>query len=259
MKAESFNVSNMLALGIDIGGSGIKGSLVDISKGKLVSGKVRIPTPKPATDEAVVATVKQIIRELGYTKGPVGIGFPGVIRNNRIQSAVNLHDSMVGVNFAEALSDVVTGPVRVLNDADAAGFAEMEFGQGQKFRESGSVLMLTVGTGIGTVMFTNGHLMPNLELGHIEFKGKQAETIVSERARIKKKMSWKAWGKLFNEFLGYLEFLVQPDLIILGGGGVKKPDLFSKYIDIETPWELARSRNKAGMIGAAFAASKKDL
>lgn len=249
----------MLALGIDIGGSGIKGSLVDTSQGKLVSDKVRIPTPKPATAGEVIKTVKQVIKELKYKKGPVGIGFPGVIREDTIQSAVNLHDSLVGINFSNELNRTVDGPVCVLNDADAAGFAEMKFGQGKRFKKSGSVLMLTVGTGIGTVMFANGRLVPNLELGHIEFKGKQAETIVSERARIDNEMSWEEWGKLFNEFLTYLEFLLQPNLIILGGGGVKEPELFKDYIDIKTPWVSADLRNKAGMIGAASAASFKKL
>ena len=249
----------MLALGIDIGGSGIKGAVINTSKGKLDSDKIRIPTPKPATAEAVTRTVKRLIKELKVKKCPVGIGFPGVIRDNTIHSAVNLHDSLVGVNFAKELSKSVDGTIRVLNDADAAGFAEMRFGQGRPYRKSGSVLMRTGGTGIGTVMFSNGHLVPNLELGHIEFKGKQAETIVSERARIEQDMSWEEWGKLFNEFLAYLEFLLQPSVIILGGGGVKNPELFKEYITIGTPWVSAHSRNKAGMIGAAYAASLKKL
>jgi polyphosphate glucokinase len=240
---------DMLALGIDIGGSGIKGAIVDTETGNLVSDRVRISTPTPSNADAVVATIRQLINELRFENGPVGIGFPGVIRENTIYTAANLEKRLSGMNL---------GPVRVINDADAAGFAEMEFGAGKPHRHSGTVLMLTIGTGIGTVLFTNGHLVPNLELGHIEFKKKHAESYVSERARIRKEMSWKKWGKRFGSFLLYLEHLLQPDLIILGGGGVKKPNLFNEYIDIETPWELAGTGNKAGIIGAALAACETE-
>ena len=248
----------MLALGIDIGGSGIKGAIVDTETGNLVSDRVRIPTPQPSNADAVVATVRQLINELRFENGPVGIGFPGVIRANTIYTAANLEKCLIGVNLEKRLSGMNLGPVRVINDADAAGFAEMEFGAGKSHRHSGTVLMLTIGTGIGTVLFTNGHLVPNLELGHIEFKKKHAESYVSERARIRKELSWEKWGKRFGSFLLYLEHLLQPDLIILGGGGVKKPKLFDEYIDIETPWELASSGNKAGIIGAALAACETE-
>ena len=244
----------MLALGIDIGGSGIKGAIVDTGKGKLASDKIRIPTPQPANAQAVISTVRRLIMELGYKSGPVGIGFPGVIRHNTIFTAANLEKCLIGVNFERELADMEVGPVRIINDADAAGFAEMAFGAGKGHRSSGTVLMLTVGTGIGAVMFTNGHLVPNLEFGHIEFEKKHAESHVSERARIKKELSWSKWGKRFGRFLAYLELLVQPDLIILGGGGVKKPKAFAEYIDIDTPWVIASYGNKAGIIGAALAA-----
>jgi len=247
----------MLALGIDIGGSGIKGAIVDTDNGKLVSERIRISTPKPACAEAVIDTVRQVVAQSAFEAGPVGIGFPGVIRRNQIFTAANLEKCLVGVNFQKELSDMNIGKVRVINDADAAGFAEMAFGAGRRHSDSGTVLMLTVGTGIGTVMFSNGHLVPNLEFGHVEFENKNAESRVSERARIRKELSWSKWGKRFNRFLQYLEQLTQPDLIILGGGGVKNPKAFVKYIDIQTPWEFARYGNKAGMIGAALAASKE--
>ena len=247
----------MLALGIDIGGSGIKGAIVDSATGDLVSERIRVATPVPAHADAVIETVRDLIRQLGFKDGPVGIGFPGVIRNNTILTAANLEDSLIGVNFNKELSDMGFKTVRVVNDADAAGFAEMEFGAGKPHRRSGTVLMLTIGTGIGSVLFTNGHLLPNLELGHIEFEKKNAESRVSERARIRKDLSWSKWGKRFCRYLKYVDSIVQPDLIILGGGGVKKIKSFGKYLDIETPWVLASSKNKAGIIGAALAACQQ--
>lgn len=247
----------MLALGIDIGGSGIKGAIVDTEKGCLVSDRIRIPTPVPAHAGDVIKTVREVIAASGFNNGSVGIGFPGVIRQNTILTAANLEDSLIGVNFDKELSDMGFKSVRVINDADAAGFAEMEFGAGKSHRHSGTVLMLTVGTGIGSVLFTNGQLLPNLELGHIQFEKKNAESRVSERARIRKELSWPKWGKRFCRYLRYVESIIQPDLIILGGGGVKKPEAFSEYIDIDTPWVLASSGNKAGIIGAALASCWK--
>jgi polyphosphate glucokinase len=245
----------MLSLGIDIGGSGIKGAVVDVVKGELVSERVRIATPGQASADETLAIIKDIIGQVGWKKGPVGIGFPGVIRANRICTSVNLSDDLVGVQLAELLKGVVSGPVKVLNDADSAGHAEMRYGAGRPYLESGTVLLVTVGTGIGTVMFTGGVLVPNLELGHIEYKGRDAENFVSERVRKVEDLSWKRWGKRFNGFLKHLEFILQPDFIILGGGGVKKPEKFRDHITIETPWMLAETGNLAGIIGAAYAAA----
>ncbi|MGC9451001.1 MAG: polyphosphate--glucose phosphotransferase [Oceanipulchritudo sp.] len=245
----------MQALGIDIGGSGIKGAVVDVANGELVTERIRISTPREAHAPAVLEILHELIRKLGWKAGPVGIGFPGVIRENRICTAVNLHESLVGVNLAQELKDLPGGPVKVINDADAAGVAEMRFGAGRPCSQSGTVLLLTVGTGIGAVLFTNGVLVPNLELGHLEYRGRNAESYVAERARKEEGLSWKQWGKRFNGFLAHLEFVLQPDLIILGGGGVKKPEKFREQIKITTPWTIAASGNRAGLIGAALAAT----
>lgn len=246
----------MLAMGIDIGGSGIKGAIIDTVKGTLASERIRIPTPDHSKADVLVGILHDLLGQFEWTQGPVGIGFPGVIRHNVIHTAANLHDSLVGVNLAEALKSSVSGPVRVLNDADAAGVAEMRYGEGLPYAKEGTVLLLTIGTGIGTVIFTNGVLYPNTEFGHIQFMGSEAEHYVSERVRKAEDLSWKRWSKRFNDFLEYMELLLQPDLIILGGGGVKKAEKFSPHLSICTPWVLASSGNRAGMIGAALAASE---
>lgn len=244
----------MLALGIDIGGSGIKGAVVDSETGAFVSERVRIPTPAPATAEAVLDTLRTLISELGFKEGPVGVGFPGVIRHGTIETAANLEKCLIGLNLAKALGDMEFNQVRVLNDADAAGFAEVELGAGRPYVEEGTVFVLTVGTGIGTALFVDGTLVPNLELGHIEFKKRHAESYLSERARKREAISWKEWGIRFNGFLGYMEDLLRPDLIILGGGGVKNPDNFEQYLNTRTPVEFAKAGNRAGIIGAALSA-----
>lgn len=245
----------MLALGIDIGGSGIKAAIVDLDKGELVSERIRVATPEVAEVAEVLRILRSLLKELDWKSGPVGIGFPGVIRDNRICTAVNLHDSLVGLQLAEKLKDAVSGPIHVVNDADAAGYAEMRFGAGRPYANAGTVLLLTIGTGIGSVIFSSGVLVPNLEIGHIEYKGRDAESYVSERVRKEDDLSWKRWGKRFNGFLSHLEFILQPDFIILGGGGVKKPEKFEKYITLKTPWKIAQSGNLAGIIGAAYAAT----
>ena len=251
------NLDSMLALGIDIGGSGIKGAVVDIASGKFVSERIRIPTPAHPLPEDVTRILGEIVRELKFKEGPIGIGFPGVIRDNRICTAVNLHESLVGFSLTGPLAELGFNRVCVLNDADAAGIAEMEFGAGKPFLARGTVLMITVGTGLGTVMFANGQLVPNLELGHVEYNGHHAESYCSERARIEGGLDWETWGRRFNGFLVYLERLLQPDLIILGGGGVKNPELFEGYLDLQTTWLLAVAGNRAGIIGAAYAASSQ--
>jgi polyphosphate glucokinase len=205
----------------------------------------------------IIPIIRQLIEQLEWKRGPVGIGFPGVIHRQIIHTAANLHDSLIGTNLAEVFKEVVDGPIRVLNDADAAGFSEMRYGAGKPYAESGTVLLVAVGTGIGTVLFSDGVLVPNLELGHVEFRGKNAESQVSEFARKTQDLSWKKWGKLLNEYLQYIEFLLQPDFLILGGGGVKKTEKFVEYLDLKTPWTFAKSGNRAGIIGAAAAAAGK--
>ena len=246
----------MLALGIDVGGSGIKGAIVDTAKGTMVTERVRIPTPADAPARHLVGILHDLAATLDWKKGPIGIGFPGVIRGGTVCTAVNLDKSLVGLNLPEALADLKGCPVRVLNDADSAGVSEMRFGAGRPHARSGTVLLLTIGTGIGTVLFSDGKLVPNLEIGHIEFHGRHAESYLSERTRKAQDLSWKTWGRRLNGFLGYLGFLLQPDLIILGGGGVKKADKFTKHIDAPVKWTLAEFGNNAGIIGAAIAAAE---
>ncbi len=247
----------MLALGIDIGGSGIKGAVVDTECGSLVSDRMRVPTPRDLSPEALAGILHNLFSDLDWKKGPVGIGFPGVIRGNTIFTAANLDKRLVGLNLEEVLDGLGSAPVRVLNDADAAGFAEMEFGAGLPYRKQGTVLLLTVGTGIGTVMFVDGVLVPNLELGHVEFNGAEAEHLVSERTRKHEDLSWKRWAKRFSGYLEYLERLLNPDVIILGGGGVSKVGKFEKHLSIQTPWVMANNGNRAGIIGAALAAASR--
>ena len=249
----------MLSLGIDVGGSGVKGAVVDTDKGLLVTDRLRYPTPPGADASTVVDLIQQLIRDLGWNSGPVGIGFPGVVRQETICTAANFDGSLVGVHLGQRLAEFVNGPIRVINDADAAGCAEMLFGAGRGYLDRGTVLLITVGTGVGTVMFTRGVLVPNLELGHVEYKGNNAESFVSERTRKAEDLSWKRWASRFNGYLHYLEFLLQPDFIILGGGGVKKPEKFQDQITIRTPWALAEYGNRAGIVGAALAAVGKGV
>ena len=243
----------MQALGIDIGGSGIKGAVVDTRTGEFVTPRFRIATPQPPVAEAVIRTVKKVISKSGYRGSLLGIGFPGVIRQNLIETAVNLHQSLVGINLADHMGTSGFKRVAVINDADAAGIAEVQLGSARDLRK-GTVLMLTVGTGIGSALFIDGKLVPNMEIGHIEYAGQEAESYISERARLQQEWTWEEWGTRFNGYLEYLEHLLQPDLIILGGGGVKYPARFRRYIHPRTPWKLAHFGNKAGIIGAALAA-----
>jgi polyphosphate glucokinase len=246
----------MLALGIDIGGSGIKAAVVDCASGGFASERVRVVTPEKPGRERLLAAMLQLMKQLDWHGGPVGVGFPGVVRRGTIRTAVNLSNELLDWDMAAAVAGLSGGPVAVLNDADAAGVAEMRFGAGRKLQHEGKVLLITVGTGLGTVLFCDGMLVPNLELGHLEYRGASAELSVSERARKQQELGWKRWGGLLNGYLRHIEFLVQPDLIILGGGGVKKPERFIESIQLSSAWEFAHYGNRAGIIGAALAAAQ---
>jgi polyphosphate glucokinase len=243
----------MQILGIDIGGSGVKGAPVDLINGKLATDRFRIPTPQPSKPEPVAKVVAQIARHFDWN-GPIGCTFPAIISHGVIKSAANVDQGWIGVN-APALFRETTGcPVRVLNDADAAGVAEIEFGAGRG--RMGTVIMLTLGTGIGSAVFVDGILVPNTEFGHIEVRGKDAEHRASDRIRKEEDLSWKAWAKRLNEFLNRMEFLFSPDLFIIGGGVSKKHEKFFKYLDLETEIVPAQLRNEAGIVGAAMAAKE---
>jgi polyphosphate glucokinase len=238
-------------LGIDIGGTGIKGALVDTEKGELVVERFRIDTPQPATPNAVAATVAEIVKHFNY-QGTVGCTFPAVVRHGIVYSAANVDKTWIETN-ADKLFEEATGcPVHVMNDADAAGVAEMAFGAGKGHK--GVVFMLTFGTGIGTALFTNGVLVPNTELGHMELEGKEVEPRMSEKAREVLDLSWSKWARRVTKYLNYLERLFSPDLFIIGGGLSKKSDKFFPLLEIKTPIVTAQLLNEAGIVGAAYVA-----
>ncbi|HZD56132.1 MAG TPA: ROK family protein [Anaerolineales bacterium] len=241
----------MEILGIDIGGSGIKGAPVDTETGALLAPRYRIRTPRPAKPRPVAKTVAEIAKHFDW-QGPIGCGFPAVVQRGVTLTAANVHDKWIGED-AEALLTEQTGcPVRMINDADAAGLAEMAFGAGQG--RLGTVVIITIGTGLGTALFTNGQLVPNTEFGHIEIKGKDAEKRASDATRKRKNLSWKKWSKRLDEYLRTMESLVWPDLIILGGGVSKKHEKFIPRLSVQAEVVPAQLLNEAGIVGAALAA-----
>ncbi|NJN65746.1 MAG: ROK family protein [Chloroflexaceae bacterium] len=241
----------MQVLGLDVGGSGIKGALVDTRMGTMITERHRIPTPQPATPAAVVETIAAITGHFGWC-GPVGCGFPAVVKGGVVLTAANIDSGWVGLPGKRLLEEATGCPVWLLNDADAAGMAEMVFGAGQGQR--GLVLVITLGTGIGTAVFSDGHLVPNIELGHIELHGKDAETYASDGVRKKKDLTWEQWAHRVDEYLHTVERLLWPDLMIIGGGVSKKHEKFLPLLTAKTPVVPAVLRNEAGIIGAALAA-----
>lgn len=244
----------MEILGIDIGGSGIKGTIVNVHKGRFVQERHRIPTPQPATPEAVAEVVNEIVKHFEW-KGAIGCTFPAIVKYGVIHSAANVDDSWIDTD-AHRLFQRVTGcPVKILNDADAAGIAEMRFGAG--VGHEGVVMILTFGTGIGSAIFVNGNLMPNTELGHLRLKGKKsAEEKASDAARERESLTWQKWGKRVNKYLNHVEFLFSPDLIIFGGGVSKHHNRFFHYLNTQAKVVPAQLLNDAGIIGAAMAAEE---
>jgi polyphosphate glucokinase len=240
----------MRLLGIDIGGTGIKGAPVDTETGELLAPRQRLATPHPAVPDAVAATVAQVVDGFAWT-GPIGAAFPAVIKNNVAMTAANIDESWIGTDVAAALSDATGRPeVVVLNDADAAGVAEMAFGAGRD--NGGVVIMTTFGTGIGTAVFLHGQLVPNTEFGHLEVHGQDAETKASELARERDDLSWEKWAKRVNRYLTHLEALLWPDLIIIGGGASRKADRFLDRLELRTKVVPAQLQNEAGIVGAAL-------
>ena len=240
----------MQILGVDIGGSGIKGAIVDTVSGKLVSERHRIATPQPATPEAVAAVLAQLVAHFDW-KGAIGCGFPAAIQHGIVRTASNISPTFIGTDVDKLFSEAAHCPCYTLNDADAAGIAEMYFGEGAG--QSGVVLLITVGTGLGTVFFTDGQLLPNTELGHLYMKnGRKGEHYTSDAVRKTEDLSWKHWGKRFNKYLTLMEALFWPDLIILGGGASKKFDKFQAQITVKAPVKPAAFLNQAGIVGAAL-------
>ncbi len=237
-------------LGIDIGGSGIKAALVDVASGQLASDRERIDTPRPATPEAVAEVVGRLVRHFDY-HGPVGCAFPAVVRGGVTHSAANVDDEWIGAPAARLLSEAAHQPVTLLNDADAAGVAEMAFGAGRG--HDGTVFVLTFGTGIGSAIFTGRELLPNSELGHLEMDGHEIEPWASDRARKMHELSWKKWGKRMGKVLRHYAFLFSPDLFVIGGGVSKRFDKFAPYLRVDAEVVPAALRNEAGIVGAAYA------
>jgi polyphosphate glucokinase len=248
-------MKSSFVLGIDIGGSGIKGAGVNVKTGEMTTDRYRIPTPEASTPEAVVDTIRQIAKKFDW-KGPIGVGFPGVIQHGVVKTAANVDDGWLNVHL-EKLLEKRTGSKNVaVNDADAAGMAEMKYGAGKK--NKGVVIMLTVGTGIGCALFTQGKLSPNCEWGHICLPGgiDDAEKWASDAARKNFDLTWEEWMQRLKTYINYVEDLFWPDLVIIGGGFAKKIE--EKGIPFETRTRIvpAKLLNEAGIIGAAVAAKK---
>ncbi|MBX3058630.1 MAG: ROK family protein [Anaerolineae bacterium] len=243
----------MIAMGIDIGGSGIKGALVNTETGELVSERIRIDTPNPATPEACIQVIRQITKTLNY-EGPMGVGIPGIAIQGVLYSAANIDKGWIGFNAQEAIARETGCKAVVHNDADVAALAEHHFGAGHN--QKGVVMMFTLGTGIGSALFLDGRLVPNMELGHLYLRSMKvdAEGYTSDRIRTEKKLKWQQWGERLNVYFQHIEFLFSPELIIIGGGVSKKHDKFFPYIQTRARLVPAELRNEAGIVGAAVTA-----
>ncbi|MER2529091.1 MAG: polyphosphate--glucose phosphotransferase [Candidatus Competibacter denitrificans] len=245
----------MKILGIDVGGSGIKGSVIETETGELTGERVRIAAPRPATPETVGVTIRALAEQHHWT-GPIGIGFPAAIQHGVARTAANIDASFIGLPVGEYFSKQTGCPAYVANDADVAGLAEIRFGAGRGV--AGVVLIVTIGTGLGTALFSDGHLLPNTELGHILLdNGQEAEHYASEAVRDAQNLKWTDWGNRLNRYLLAMEKLFWPDLIILGGGASKKLSKFAEKISVQAPVAPAQFLNQAGMIGAALFAEER--
>ncbi len=243
----------MEILGIDVGGSGIKGSPVDTVAGRMLGERFRIPTPEGAKPKDVASVVAEIARHFDWT-GPIGVGFPAVIQRGVARTAANVDKTWIGTDAATLFSEATGCPVRVLNDADAAGTAEMRFGAGRG--RDGVVFIVTIGTGLGTALFTDGVLVPNTELGHIEIDGRDAESHASDFARTRDHLKWRKWAVRFDRYLRAIDALFWPDLFILGGGASRKMQKFEDVLTVDAEVVAAQLRNQAGIVGAAVAAER---
>src|SRR5256714_8730367 len=236
-------------LGVDIGGTGIKGAPVDVEKGDLVAPRFRIETPRRRRPREVADIVKQVVGNFGDVEGPIGVTFPGVVIRGVVHTAANMDKSWIGLNADAMFSETLGRPVTMMNDADAAGVAEMRFGAGRG--RKGVVVMITLGTGIGCAVFHDGVLLPNTELGHLELDGRDAERTASGSARDDEKLTWKEYAKRLQRYLRKLDSLLGPDLFIIGGGISKEADKYLVDVKIRVPVATAELLNNAGIVGAA--------
>lgn len=241
------------AFGIDIGGTGIKGGVVDLRGGVLLGERFRLDTPSPSTPQAVAATAGKVAAHFDY-QGPFGVAFPGVVLNGVVKTAANVDKGWIDTSLKGAMEPKLPGPVTVLNDADAAGLAEARYGAGRGHH--GLVIVVTVGTGIGIALINDGKLVPNAELGHIEIDGHDAESKAAASARERDRLSWQQWAKRLSKYLRTLEDLLWPELFILGGGISKKPEKWVPLLKNRTPLAVAQLINNAGIVGAALAAAE---
>ena len=244
-------------LGIDVGGTGIKGAMVDTERGVFITEKIKYATPQPSNPKNVSRVLNRLIDDFGQRGQKFGCGFPSVIKNNWCYTAANIDKSWIGVDLRSYFLETTSSEIHFTNDADSAAVAEMKFGRGKD--RDGTVILLTLGTGIGSGIFLDGKLFPNTEFGHLLYKKSVFEHYASNGARKKKELSWKEWGKELNTYLNHINFIINPDLIILGGGVSKHFYKYEDYIDVKTELVPAAMGNDAGIIGAALIAEEKLL
>lgn len=235
-------------LGVDVGASGIKGAIVNLQNGELLSERLRLETPRPANPENMAKTFSELIKLYDW-QGPVGCGFPAIVKDGVALSAANIDKTWINTDIEGIFSAISGCPVKVCNDADAAGVAEIAFGVGKDTK--GVVVLITIGSGLGSALFVDGRLVPNTEFGHVFLHNMIAEHYASNTTRQKYDLSWKKWGKRFNEYLLHIERLLTPNLIILGGGISKRFDKYEKYVEVTCPVTPAKLLNNAGIVGAA--------
>ena len=245
------------ALGIDVGGTGTKAAMIDLATAELVTARYREKTPQPSRPEAVIEVIETIVGRVLEEHGPIkdlaiGCGLPGPIKYGRMKMAANLDKGWVDFDATGVLSEKLGRPVHVINDADAAGMAELAYGEARDCE--GTAILLTIGTGIGSALISEGRLVPNTEFGHLEMRGQAAETLVSGVARERRGLKWKPWAKEFNEYLAMLDFYFWPDRVILGGGVSKRSDRYWEYLESGAELVKAKYLNTSGIIGAAYAA-----
>ncbi|BBY54265.1 ROK family protein [Mycobacterium koreense] len=246
------NVPPHHGFGVDVGGSGIKGGIVDLTTGQLVGDRFKLPTPQPATPEAVARTVAAVVRELEW-QGPLGVTYPGVVKNGKVLTAANVDKGWIGANVRDVISAELPGQdVTVLNDADAAGLAEVRFGAGRD--HAGVIVLLTFGTGIGSAVIHDGVLLPNTEFGHIDVGGKEAEHRAAASVKERKDWSYRKWTRQVSKVLAAIEKAIWPDLFIAGGGISRKAHKWLPLLESDTPVVAAALQNTAGIVGAAMAA-----
>jgi polyphosphate glucokinase len=239
----------MNVLGIDIGGSAVKGAPVDVKTGRMLAERYRVETPEPITPRRMAQVVVEIARHFKW-RGPIGVGFPGVVLDGKVKTAANLHPGFVDCDLARLIGKATGSRVRVINDADAAGLAEMRFGAGKG--KKGTVILFTLGTGIGSALFNEGVLLLNTELGHLPYKGRAFEKFAASSVRKAQGLSWQEWGARLNLYLAVIETIFWPDLIVLGGGASAKHEKFFQYLQTRAPVLPAKLFNAAGIVGAAL-------